>query len=302
MDDSRTIRAVSIAMIFFFENGRLGNQLFQYAAIRTAMPEEMLCFVGMQALNQVMDGVDAKFLCQRRTFAAHVIKSLAPLVMRYAAFGKVIDTLQESEDPFEFKIKRKRGVFPWVKYCRSGFFQNENYFNAVIMSKIKIRDSLVHHAKEQLEKISKKSQRKIFIHIRRGDHMAWPSAEHPAVLPAYWYRNAMDVMRKRYDNPLFLIFSDDCFYAQDMFGDNKDVWISQLTEDIDFAMMAQCEDGILSASTFAWWAAYFARKSSFSGLFLAPLYWGGHRQKNWYPTTMRTNWITYLPVLQSAIA
>lgn len=289
-------------MIFFFENGRLGNQLFQYAAIRTAMPEETLCFVGMQSLSQVMDGVDANFLCQRRTLAARAIRSLAPVIMRYVAFSKVIDTLKDSDDPFEFKIKRKRGLFPWVKYCTSGFFQNENYFNAAIVSRLKIREPLVRHAKEQLEKISKKDQRRIFVHIRRGDHIAWPSAEYPAVLPAYWYRNAMDVMRKRYDNPLFLIFSDDRYYIQDIFKDSQDVWISSHTEHIDFAMMAQCEDGILSASSFAWWAAYFARKSTSSGLFLAPLYWGGHRQQNWHPTAIKTNWITYLPVWQDQLS
>lgn len=283
-------------MIVFFENGRLGNQLFQYAAIKTAMPGETLCLVGMQSLSQIMDGVDANFLCQKRTLAARAITSLAPAIMRCIASNKVIDTLKDSDDPFEFRIKRKRGLFPWIKYCASGFFQNENYFNAAIVSKLKIREALVHHAKEQLEKISKSDQRRIFVHIRRGDHMTWPSADHPAVLPAYWYRQAMDVMRKRYDNPLFLIFSDDHYYVQDIFGDSQDVWISRQTEYIDFAMMAQCEDGILSASTFAWWAAYFARKLTSSGLFIAPMYWGGHRQRNWHPSAIKTSWITYLPV------
>ena len=62
-------------------------------------------------------------------------------------------------------------------------------------------------------------------------------------------------------------------------------------------MMSLCMGGgILSPSTFAWWAARIHLKQSTSPYFVAPLYWIGHRLSQWYPEGVQTSWIDYRPV------
>lgn len=60
--------------------------------------------------------------------------------------------------------------------------------------------------------------------------------------------------------------------------------------------MKNCDGGILSPSTYSWWAAYLSNKR---GFFLAPKYWIGHRQKVLFPSYFTSKIITYKKVLPS---
>ena len=115
----------------------------------------------------------------------------------------------------------------------------------------------------------------IFIHIRRGDYVKWPSREKPAVLPASYYHKCIDLIRSKISNPFFIFMSDDPCYVEDIFGDVKNSFISKFSLNEDFAIMTQCRGGILSASSFSWWAAYFSNLQHPHSHFLGPKYWAG---------------------------
>ncbi|BCS51977.1 hypothetical protein GSbR_38080 [Geobacter sp. SVR] len=136
-----------------------------------------------------------------------------------------------------------------------------------------------------------------FVHIRRGDYNAWPSKEHPAIVPLRWYEQQISRIRELNPDAFFLVFSDDFWYVHDFFS-GKD-WARVCGEGhyIDFMLMAQCHGGgVLSASSYAWWAAYYARRENSEAYFVAPLYWAGHRLGKWYPECIETEWINYQPV------
>ena len=135
------------------------------------------------------------------------------------------------------------------------------------------------------------------MHIRRGDYINYPNSEKPAVIPAFWYKKMMKEVRLLTCNPFFIVCTDDVPYAIEIFGDSLDVFISNgEKEDFDFALMSECDGGILSASSFAWWAAYFIHLRNPKALLFAPKYWIGHASNVWNPESIKTPWITYTTV------
>ena len=49
----------------------------------------------------------------------------------------------------------------------------------------------------------------LFIHVRRTDYLAFPSAEFPAALPAEFFSQALIVLKRRFPGSPVLCFSDD---------------------------------------------------------------------------------------------
>ena len=70
--------------------------------------------------------------------------------------------------------------------------------------------------------------------------------------------------------------SDALMWVKENFSNQDDIFTSSENEEIDFSMMTRCSDGILSASSFAWWGACFSKINNPDGIFLAPKFWLGH--------------------------
>jgi hypothetical protein len=157
------------------------------------------------------------------------------------------------------------------------------------------KDSLLGKTKSLLDTISPLNI-KIFIHIRRGDYLFWPDKDHPAVLPASYYKKCIDIIYSKVLNPFFIFTSDDPFYVADVFGGFENSYISRQSNIEDFILMSHCDGGILSASSFSWWAAYFARLRHPNGIFLAPKYWGGHSISSWYPPSIESTFLNFVNV------
>jgi hypothetical protein len=77
------------------------------------------------------------------------------------------------------------------------------------------------------------------------------------------------------------------------FLSNDDVVISEFDEINDFYLMTKCQCGILSASSFAWWAGLLSNRKNPDGIFIGPKYWAGHKQGFWFPPKMICDWICY---------
>jgi hypothetical protein len=79
-----------------------------------------------------------------------------------------------------------------------------------------------------------------------------------------------------------------------VFSKYPNVVISENCQYVDLALMKQCSMGILSASSFAWWGAWFSFQNEKNyNIYIAPKYWGGHRTRHWYPEGFIFDWITY---------
>jgi hypothetical protein len=278
-------------MVLFFENGRLGNQLFQYSGLKKEFQGHKIILLGFSEFFHVIKSRDQifrlpLFLSKKRFYL--LIKKALNLLVKL----KVITHAWETNEFRDNRIIKVKGLFKNIIYVSSGFFQGNS--NCDLVRDLTINEELVKLSKCLLEHLNIAEKEIIFLHIRRGDYLSWPSKDNPAVLSISWYLKSIEFMRKEVKNPAFLIFTDDFHYANDFFGREKDMYIINNDYSIDFTLMSICDHGILSASSFAWWASVFVRGKSDNSILIAPDYWIGHREKKWWPIGLKANWITYL--------
>ena len=139
----------------------------------------------------------------------------------------------------------------------------------------------------------------IFVHVRRGDYLHWPSAENPAVLDIKWYLHCMEIMEKQFKDPFFVVMGDDHEFLKAEFNRFDRCFVSENSAIVDMALMSYSCGGILSASSFALLGSLYCKASVNSlrpkPVFLGPKYWAGHRSKTWYPSFAKYDWVTYVP-------
>jgi hypothetical protein len=281
-------------MIFFFEYGRLGNQLFQYAALKELYPNQRLVLFGFGTLKQAIESVDA-IIVEKENLPRFLMAGLQRLFLMLSKL-RIIGAIKETRENTGYVVKKTSGLLLNLRLLKPSYFQHQDVLEKINPS-LRLNKDIFRKASDWLDEIVVKSsdQGLVFVHIRRGDYLTWPSRENPAVLEKEWYVRAMDRMREKVKNPIFLLLTDDPYYAKDCFGDQPDILISENDQLVDLALMSLCQHGILSASSFAWWGAWFSQKrSSDEGIYMAPKYWGGHRKKEWEPEGFITNWITYI--------
>lgn len=284
-------------MMIFMECGRLGNQLFQYCALRNHK-KGALFLIGMHSLKSMFDGVEIAGSSWYGWLFERIISRLGRDRLVSLEKIKIIGLIQEILSPTGSRIVEHRGLISNVFYCEKlSFFQSECLMDESVAGKLRIKKDLLARAEKIVTNFPTSRANTFFVHIRRGDYVNWPTKEAPAVLPCKWYKEQMDRIRSEFLNPFFVVVSDDEPYAEEIFGSDSDVFVSHEGEEIDFVLMTLCfGGGVLSASSFSWWAAYFARRSNCSAYFIAPLYWAGHRQGEWLPEGCKTSWLKYTKV------
>ncbi|WP_051638468.1 alpha-1,2-fucosyltransferase [Butyrivibrio sp. NC2002] len=113
----------------------------------------------------------------------------------------------------------------------------------------------------------------VSIHIRRTDYV---KESESTIVPRYFYNicddnyydTAIEIMRSKIENPLFIVFSDDITYAREKFGEKKEFYfISGYKDYEELYIMTLCQNSIIANSTFSFWGAYLRRKQ---GIVVAP--------------------------------
>lgn len=280
-------------MLIFEESGRLGNQLFQYAALKTICQQnEKLILLGFEALQSAFNGVEAKIInsysLKRERSFYYRLYSYADLLSERKIFARI------KESKILPKLDWGSSWLNQIKFIEKSYFQSQLFFQPQIVKTLSLKPELLAAAKQQLSLLAQK-RTPVFVHIRRGDYLIWPDRANPAILPASYYHRSIEIIQSKVFQPFFIFTSDDPFYVKDVFSNLENAYVSQGSALEDFALMTQCKGGILSASSFSWWAAYFAEQAK-SDLFLAPKYWAGHRRKTWYPVFIESDFLTYIDV------
>jgi hypothetical protein len=280
-------------VIIFFQQGRFGNQLFQYSGLKILFPKAILFLVGFASLSKSVSNIDAIIYKQDSDLRVLVGKILRRLCHLLAEL-RIISIFTEMDGEVDYKICKKFGLFKGIIFYKVGYFQHEK-----ICRELKkfpsIMPRIIHcpRVDKFLDESTFKASELVFVHIRRGDYLEWPTKEFAAALPLDWYLNKMDYLRRRLPRPLFLVCTDDVAFAKKNFITKEDVVISEFDEINDFYLMTKCQCGILSASSYAWWAGLLSNRKNPAGIFIAPKYWAGHKQGSWHPPKMFCDWIYY---------
>jgi len=289
-------RADDTKIVVIFEWGRLGNQLFQYAALMKAAPRAQILTVGMRSLAEWLK--ESKLM--QRSFAKTVCQKLLRTIgrrrlLKLAGRGRLFSLIAEQHKDSRSLITFEEGFFAKIAVF-NGFFQSQEIVVNVSDHLFAIDSNILNDAKEWINSQTSYPYRHCyFVHVRRGDYLYWPSPEEPAALSGLWYQEQIEYILKIDALAQFFIFSDDISFSQKLLDIGPNICISKGSEMRDLAAMSLCQGGgILSASTFAWWGAYYAKQNNPKALFIAPRYWFGWRKSQWNPPSIETSWIQYV--------
>ncbi len=237
------------------KNGRLGNQLWQIAAILgysrrylSSMPpiippwEYLSYFPNMRELS-----------------GPHRLQGEIPTV-----FNVYQEPHFHYADIPEFKHVDLHGYFQSEKYFsnwKSGieyFFKPDTEFMLSLIDKhIDILDGIT-----------------CSVHIRRGDYTDNSGHEVHDVCKNTYYRAAMEYVLSKTHVDRILIFSDDIAWCKENIGDHpkvKQVFIEDQKDVADLFLMSLCTHNIICNSSFSWWASYL--NSNAAKIVVAPDHW-----------------------------
>lgn len=281
-------------MLIFKESGRLGNQLFQYACVRSlSKPNEQIVLLGFKSLKETFDGIEAEvFDSKTKNLQSFFLYKFYGSI-NFLSENRFFSRLSELKDAPQ--VKQTRGLVDSLAVVQESFFQGESFFDFGVIKSLHIKKDLLMQAQQIINDVTK-SKIPIFIHIRRGDYLVWPYLSFPAVLPASYYIECINMIRSKIENSFLFFVSDDIFYVKDIFGELEDSYISEKSDIEDFALMTLCQGGVLSASSFSWWTAYLSSFHHGNDLFFAPQYWAGHRIGEFYPKFIKSDFLKYVDV------
>lgn len=278
-------------MIIVFRHGQLGNQLFQYCAMRKFQPHGKIISVGMAEITSSIKGLEMRNLELKRLVAT-ILKRVVEFI---AQSLRLISFVEEKANETGSTFSVARGLITNIVYFKKGYYQAEKIVMPKIVEPLSVRPEFNDRAKEILEAFPCQPGDRFFVHVRRGDYLRWPSPDAPAVLPLCWYRTQIERIYQFRPGAFFFVLSDDWVYADEFFSREPRAAVIHNDVGVDFAIMTQClGGGILSASSLSWWGAFFARRANPNGLFIAPKYWAGHRTQKWIPKSIPTSWINYV--------
>ncbi len=236
--------------------GRLGNQMFQYAAIKgiASYHGHDWCIPPRESFGQ-----DDKNVRSDDTNIYDVFK-LGDHKQGFCRNSMV----QESTHAFDANL---------FQNCPDnidflGYFQTHKYFEKIeeeIRKDFTFSDEIV----ESCEGVIDDSEC-VSIHIRRGDYVNLQD-HHPLQSMSY-YERGLDYFP---DTPM-IVFSDDPEWCknQTVFQSDNVLISENNPPGVDMYLMTKCNYHIIANSSFSWWGAYLAKSKQV----IAPKNWFGPLQ------------------------
>lgn len=222
--------------------GRLGNQMFQYAALKGIARRNgyEFCIPFSPELNEWMDHQ----LCKYFVLDDNLILSSPSQGSTWQERMFNFDEEFFNSCPDEVDIV--------------GYFQTEKYF-------ISIRDEILKdfHIKGDFERPANEY---VAMHVRRGDYVT--SQSHHPVCPVEYYEKALDIIDSRLP---VLVVSDDIDWCKE--NVRADIYMSGTSNIEDLFIMTQASHNVIANSSFSWWGAWLNQNDD--KIVVAPKTWFG---------------------------
>ncbi len=178
-----------------------------------------------------------------------VDKIVYQLAQRHIWIWQYLSEKQENRAGFLEQLHK--GIPTYIE----GYFFNINYFEDikyVLQREFKLKKA-IRLSLELREAIT--NYNTVSIHIRRGDFLKL----NRDISHKGYYSDAIAMMSKFVENPMWLIFSDDIEWVKNnMDIPGKKLYVSEMGyEDFEeLIIMKNCKNHIIANSTFSYWAAY----------------------------------------------
>jgi len=268
--------------------GGLGNQMFEYCALRSFMLEHNLkgnislkgitnkthnvyslnhFYINKEVeiketetikskINHLIYGFYCVFLVRKKN-GFQIMKKVQP-ILNYFGFYCVPDgymDLQGSTSKNQVMV---------------GYYQSLKYFDKykeILKEELTVKEKILPRNKKILENIEKNNS--VCIHIRRGDYVG----SNHQVCTIEYYLKAIQEIKKHVNNPKFFVFSDDISWVKENINFKEDVtYIEGNNPNYEeLRLMYSCKHFIISNSSFSWWAQYLTKNKK--RITIAPSKW-----------------------------
>lgn len=282
--------------------GRLGNQMFQYAAMRAVQElnndKETICisfdkYVEARGFKNELNNFNIHKIKQVRKIKMTCLQFILIFLVKLIEKGLSVCIKNQYEYKrylFEKKISKilnKFGIYfirqGYIELRKTnaknkiliGYFESEKYFNGIrdkLLEEFTPIEPEIRENKKLYEAIRKSNS--VCITIRRGDFVSDENTRknHYICTPGYFYK-AINRAKEILEDPKFFVFSDDVEWVKNnmnfpegtLYESGKDpVWEK-------LRLMYSCKHFIISNSTFSWWAQYLSRNTK--KVVIAPSKW-----------------------------
>lgn len=249
-----TIPDRNMAVITVIKQGRLGNNMFQYAALK-----------GMAKLSGRKPILSETVRGLKKIFDLSV-EWVTPAVLdryNFTRYNENLDVRNVNKTIREFlEIGREQNV------KLNGFFQSFRFFDSVKTAirqeftfKKRVKEAVMRTFKRRFSNLDNVTT--VGLHVRLGDMAKYHLERRGFVMPPKTYfQKAMEYFRTKYPNVYFFIRSDN--EEKDVLKylsphDFDHVFIRKGLRYVDFATLALCDHVIISRGTFSWWAGWLNR-------------------------------------------
>jgi len=255
-------------------NGRLGNQMFQFAALYAAAKRVGVDFFLYERTNPNVSNFET-------------IDAVMQFDLKSAVNCKWIKDSEEYINLYKSSITQ-RFLEPHFHYAPEiqnlkdntdldGYYQSEKYFLDCKSDLCKLF-SLANKS-EAFEKYQLliKSTKLISVHIRRSDYTNRTNF-HSDLASSYYYYKAITELKMANPDAKFLVFSDDIEFCKEYFAkyfeENPDdfEYVTGTTGPEDILLQSLCFGNIIANSSFSWWGAWLRQTP---GPVVAPNAWFG---------------------------
>ncbi len=282
------VRTLFVKIVKF--KGGLGNQLFQYSFLKALqikyqctdvkadlsyyndVKNDNIRVPRIEKLNVKIDKAEKNEL-RNICYFEH---SGNPMSLVYK--GSIFVEKTFNKNYFYESDRGYRNPENLLKYHYfDGYWQSWRYLEGIeeiIKEEIKLKSGISQKTEETIKKI--RTQNAVFLGIRRGDYLASEkSRKHYGSFGPEYYLRAVDYIKKRVDNPVFYIFSNDIKWVKDNMEFNCDVIYrdeEEQTSDVEeLFIMSACQHAIIVNSTFYWWGAWLIDNNE--KIVIAPKKW-----------------------------
>ena len=239
-----------ITFIKFGQHGRLGNQLFQYAMLKSVSLKTNYTLKLPDIKNTDLQYFEVSCPAVEETDLKHIDKTF-------------ID-----EPAFRFRAE----VFDQDDFINfHGYYQSEKYFKEFereIRKEFTFKKHISELAHCEMKKYTS-GKPLVSVHVRRGDYLTVHNGLFHTPCNMKYYEKAMS----QFEDVKFLVFSDDIKWCKENIRGKNISYCEGNSAIIDFAMMSLCNHNILANSSFSWWSAWL--NSNPSKKVVAPSNWFG---------------------------
>jgi hypothetical protein len=261
-------------------NGRLGNEMFQYAGARSIAARQRLPFVYSRHRHALEDA----FELPGGIFGNTLLRVLSIPVRRSSIFKTRSPALRTMVPGYEFETFDE-SLFTCGAWTRVvGYLETPEYFagrEQDVRSWFRFRDKHLERAAEIDHLLEAPPERRCCLHVRRTDllKIRFPIA-HPEsglALPLDYYAAALAQVPQ---DAAVVVMGDEVDFVRPLLAGRPRVYYSRgEATPVDMALMSRCRWNIISNSTFAWWSAWLNPRADRE--VIGPKYFRGWHVRQW---------------------